>query len=167
MTACRYCGKYGMMRRAFGPRFSNLYRFVLVIGFCSLLAGCGGRSDLGQVTGRVTLDGKPVADAAVEFTPTMEGSIATGRTDSSGEYSLMFSRDVAGASLGENVVRISTFDVDYVEGKGEVSIPERIPAKYNRNSELKVTVEPGRNRHDFDLVSEGANVSQPRLTPGL
>jgi hypothetical protein len=167
MTACRHCGKYGMMRRAFGPRFSNLYRCVLVIGFCSLLAGCGGRSDLGLVTGRVTLDGKPVADAAVEFTPTTEGSIATGRTDSSGEYSLMFSRDVAGASLGENVVRISTFDVDYVEGKGEVSIPERIPAKYNRNSELKVTVEPGKNRHDFDLDSQGANVSQPRLTPGL
>lgn len=136
---------------------------------CSLVvfAGCGGRSDLGQVTGKVTLDGAPVENAIVEFNPVAEGSLAIGRTDATGEYSLMFSRDVAGASLGENLVRISTHDVDYVEGKGEVSIPERIPPKYNRNTELKVKVEPGSNRHDFDLKSDAGKVVQPRATPGV
>ena len=138
-----------------------------IAGSLLLVAGCGGRSDLGQVTGKVTLDGEAVENAIIEFSPVAEGSLATGRTDANGEYSLMFSRDVAGASLGENVVRISTHDVDYVEGKGEISIPERIPAKYNRNSELKVTVEPGTNRHDFDLESDGGKVAQPRLTPGV
>ncbi|MCA9190393.1 MAG: carboxypeptidase regulatory-like domain-containing protein [Planctomycetales bacterium] len=132
-----------------------------------LLTGCGGRSDLGQVAGRVTLDGAPVENASVEYTPVSEGSLATGRTDANGEFSLMFSRSVAGASLGENIVRISTFDVAYEEGKGEYSIPERIPAKYNRNSELKVKVEPGRNRHNFELEGDGSKVVQPRLPPGV
>ncbi len=154
-------------KRATHRCFASLSLSRVLIVVSVLLAGCPGRSDLGQVTGKVTLDGKPLADARVEFSPTQQGSIATGRTDASGEYSLMFSRDVAGASLGENLVRISTYDVDYVEGKGEISIPERVPAKYNRSSDLKVTVEPGKNRHDFKLKSGEGKVIQPPSVPGL
>lgn len=140
---------------------------LITVVVCALLAGCGGRSDLGQVAGKVTLDGKPLAEARIEFYPTQEGSIASGRTDANGEYSLMFSRDVAGASLGENLVRISTHDVGYTEGKGEFAIPERVPAKYNRNSQLTVTVEPGKQRHDFDLKSDEGKVIQPPTAAGL
>lgn len=145
----------------------NRFFVNVTVVICTLLAGCGGRSDLGQVVGKVTMDGKPLADARVEFYPTQEGSIASGKTDASGEYSMMFSRDVAGASLGENLVRISTHDVGYAEGKGEFAIPERVPAKYNRNSQLTVKVEPGRQRHDFDLKSDEGKVIQPPTPAGL
>jgi hypothetical protein len=146
---------------------STSLRTLVVIVVCAMFVGCSGRGDLGQVSGKVTMDGKPLAEARVEFYPTQQGSIASGRTDANGEYSLMFSRDVAGASLGENLVRISTHDVGYEEGKGEFAIPERVPAKYNRDSQLTVKVEPGKQRHDFDLKSDDGKVLQPRTPAGL
>ena len=142
-------------------------RLFALLALSVLLAGCSGRSDLGQVSGKVTLDGEPLADARIEFSPTLQGSISNGRTDENGEYSLMFSRSVAGASLGENLVRISTHDVGFDPSKGEFSIPERVPAKYNRNSQLKVVVESGKNRHDFDLSSDEGRVIQPPTPQGL
>lgn len=138
-----------------------------LIAFLFLTAsGCGGRDDLGNVSGKVTLDGQPIENAVLRFVPRGEGSVAVGRTDADGEYYLMFSLEVKGASLGENVVRISTHDIDVDENGNEVSIPERIPAKYNDDSELVVTVEPGNNRHDFELETGGDEIVQPGLDPG-
>lgn len=136
-------------------------RFVLTVGVLTL-CGCGGaRDDLGSVSGTVTLDGAPLENAQIEFIPREGGSTAYGRTDADGEYEMMFTRDTRGASLGENEVRITTADVTMKDGN-EVAIPERVPAKYNRNSELKQTVESGSNTFDFSLVSEG-KISQPKL----
>ena len=115
--------------------------------------GCNQRDDLGQVSGRVTLDGEPLPGAAVEFSPLGPGSTSYGMTDD-GNYSMTFSRHVKGASLGESVVRITTRDVYGEEGR-EKWKPEKVPPQYNRKSELKVTVEPGRNRFDFDLETSG------------
>lgn len=116
--------------------------------------GCG-RSDMGTVTGTVTLDGKPLAEAFVEFVPTGgQGSTSSGRTDSSGEYELMFSRDVRGASLGPATVRITTRDVSTDDQGNEIWLPEKVPGRYNAKSELSVEVKPGSNRFDFDLKSD-------------
>lgn len=141
--------------------FSRL--LILPLGSLVLL-GCG-RGDLGLVNGRVTLNGEPLENAFVEFSPVSIGSVATGRTDSDGEYFLMYSRTVKGAALGENVVRITTHDILDVDGR-EVPVPEKVPAKYNANSELTVTVEQGRNQFDFDLESKSATISQPRVLEG-
>ena len=119
-----------------------------------IVPGCDQRDDLGRVSGRVTLDGEPLPGAAVEFSPLGPGSTSYGMTDDDGNYSMMFSREVAGASLGESVVRITTRDV-YVEDGHEKWKPEKVPPRYNSKSELKVTVEPGGNQFDFDLESPG------------
>ena len=118
------------------------------------VAGCGG-SDLSQVTGRVTLDGQPLPNAFVEFVPTgSEGSTSSGRTNDRGEYMLMFSRDVPGASLGPHRVQITTQDV-YVDDEGyEALHPERVPERYNEASELTAEVLPGSNQFDFELESD-------------
>jgi hypothetical protein len=120
------------------------------------IAGCG-TSDLAQVTGKVTLDSMPLANAFVEFVPTGgQGSTSSGRTNEQGEYALMFSRDTRGASLGPHLVRITTRDV-YVDEQGhEAWLPERVPRRYHEASELSVDVSPGRNRFDFDLQSDNA-----------
>ncbi len=124
-------------------------------------SGCGSRDDLGRVSGSVTLDGEPLEEAFVQFEPTAPGgSTSYGRTDGNGNYSLMFSRSAEGASLGENRVRITTFDL--VDGGDRASLPEKVPARYNRDSELVVTVEPGSNTFDFPLESAG-EVIQPRV----
>ncbi|MCA9128527.1 MAG: carboxypeptidase regulatory-like domain-containing protein [Planctomycetales bacterium] len=141
---------------------------VSVCAIVTLLvaAGCSGRSDLGLVSGTVTLDGKPLPNAFVEFSPQAEGSVASGRTDENGEYFLMYSRTVKGASVGENVVRITTHDV-LDDGGKEVHVPEKVPARYNANSELVVTVKAGSNELDFELESAGGKVVQPKSIEGL
>lgn len=82
-----------------------------------LVTGCG-RSDLpelGTVSGTVTLDGQPLADAIVNFTPVQAGRPSTGQTDSSGHYTLLYVADVEGAVVGKHSVtveRIVTSEAD-------------------------------------------------------
>ncbi|MFW6170269.1 MAG: carboxypeptidase regulatory-like domain-containing protein [Planctomycetota bacterium] len=118
-------------------------------------AGCGGNDNLGGVYGTVTMDGEPLADALVTFAPLEPGRPAAGRTDEQGRYELVFSRDAEGALIGEHLVSISTYNVVPGEGDTEKVIPESVPAKYNVNSQRKVTVEAGSNEFNFDLDSEG------------
>jgi hypothetical protein len=65
------------------------------------LVGCG-NDGLGQVTGVVTLDGQPLPDALLVFTPVRGGRPASARTDESGRYALVYSRDAEGAAIGEH-----------------------------------------------------------------
>jgi hypothetical protein len=114
-----------------------------------LVCGChrGTRPDLGLVHGRVTLDGRPLADAIVSFTPDGRGRNSTAFADGNGAYSLNYIRDVQGAVVGWHTVRITTGDVR--TGK-----PELAPAQYNTKSQLRRQVSAGENIIDFPLVSK-------------
>ncbi len=90
----------------------------------------------------------------------MQG-VSTGRTDSSGNYYLMFSRSKKGARIGPSRVEITTFDLDGTQG-GVKRIPEKVPAKYNSKSELTAEVKPGSNTFDFDLKSEDGALPKAR-----
>ncbi len=118
---------------------------ICVVAVCLAMVGCSKPGDLSSVTGKVTLNGDPLADAYVEFYPQGEsGNLAYGKTNSAGVYEARVSSSMGGATLGQNLVRIST--------KGEeASSVEKVPAKYNKNSELKVEVKEGANTFDFEL----------------
>src|SRR6476660_4467777 len=73
--------------------------------------GCGSRSDLASVRGKVTLDGQPLPGAFIVFAPTTKGTSSRGKTDSVGSYEMMFTDQEKGAWIGENLVRINTGDV--------------------------------------------------------
>lgn len=121
------------------------------------LAGCG-RSDLATVTGTVTLDDQPLENAIVEFSPTTEGQGAPsyGRTDASGNFTLQYTRDQAGAELGEHRVSITTESSGDQDAVPPVpASPERVPARYNWASELRETVVAGDNTFTFQLTSDG------------
>jgi hypothetical protein len=130
---------------------------LLVIG---VLVGCG-NSDLGSVDGTVRLGGQPLENARVTFTPVEGGRPAAGLTDNQGHYQLVFSRDDQGALIGEHTVNISTFS-EHLADDGETTevVPEKVPARYNTNTELKAKVEGGANTLDFDLEPEG-DIIQP------
>ncbi len=124
------------------------------------LVGCSGGAedipDLGQVTGTITLDGKPVEGANVTFTPPAAGKKSRGKssigtTDAQGKYTLMYSAGVAGAVIADHKIEISK-----VEGEGEALDvgEEQIPKKYNEDSKLTKTVVEGENTFDFDLKSK-------------
>lgn len=125
----------------------------LSVGVCMLVVGCGqGGPPMGKVSGTVTLDGNPLADVEVEFTPQAEGgSPSYGQTDASGQYDLMFSLDRKGALVGKHTVRITVPEFDE-DGDPIVSTIE-IPAKYNSESELTADVPKGGDTIDFALES--------------
>jgi hypothetical protein len=129
----------------------------LVLAIAVLLAaGCGpGGPEIAHVSGRVTMDGKPLANATVVFIPE-NGRPAGAQTNSDGKYVLEFTEGRRGAIPGKNTIRISTLrDADRdANGKAIPASPETIPAKYNAASTLEFTVEPRkRNVANFDLKS--------------
>jgi len=151
---------------------SNEMTRYTVIGsvlICTLLvSGCGGgRSDLAAVSGKITLDGQPLSEALVEFVPQHpNGVVSLGRTDRNGFYSLMATRTATGASIGENKVRITTYEILDEGGKQRV-VKERVPTKYNSATELLVTVKSSGNKFNFDLKSEGGKIEKISERPSL
>ncbi|HUQ68165.1 MAG TPA: carboxypeptidase-like regulatory domain-containing protein [Planctomycetaceae bacterium] len=137
----------------------------------SLCLGCGRPAadystlKLVNATGTVTLDGQPLPDAVVTF-DAPDGQFSYGLTNSSGKYSLQIDSEKRGVTPGEKTVRISTtrkiLGLNASEGaeegdpatkpKAAVS-GEKVPEKYNKNSELKITVSGDKTQYDFDLKS--------------
>lgn len=109
--------------------------------------GCsqGDRPPLGEVRGRVTLDGKPLPGVNVQFFPDT-GRPAVGTTESDGSYTLRYTHGVTGAKVGPATVVIAWPD-------GEPG-PVPIPAKYGAEGDLKVEVKSGSNRFDFAMESK-------------
>lgn len=123
------------------------------------LVGCGtGKPDvpLGAVSGRVTFDGEPLADALVAFEPA-NGRPSFGRTDSNGVYRLEYRGKPWGAVIGRHTVRITTSRLlnpeEEQQGAEPEIAPEIIPQQYNRASTLTATVVEGENAIHFDLTA--------------
>jgi hypothetical protein len=76
---------------------------IVAIAFVAVV-GCG-RPQMGTVAGRITKDGKPVANAALTFvTPGHPTSVGT--TDASGRFTLSTRRLNDGAYAGQHAVVI-------------------------------------------------------------
>jgi hypothetical protein len=119
-----------------------------------VLSGCGGSGlkvpALGKVHGTVTLDGKPLPNAAVSFQPVSgKDGPSQALTDKEGKYTLTYLPGHPGAAIGEHTVRITGKPAD-----APASVKETVPPKYNEKSELKVAVKEGDNTHDFKLESK-------------
>lgn len=126
----------------------------------TLLAGCGSDlPELGTVTGIVTLDDKPLADATVVFEPEND-RFSQGFTDAEGRYELMYKVGVAGAALGKHTVRITKFEgggegeeEDDPAGADGEEAKSIVPAAYNTQTTLTEEVKSGSQEIDFKLSS--------------
>lgn len=157
-------------------------KLLTTLSFCFLLlAGCStkpqvdySKADLVEVTGKVTLDGQPLAFAVVSF-DSPDDQFSYAMTDEGGAYQLQFDSEQTGCTKGPKVVQISTNrkilglnvadDGAGEEGEGSEeganeggrsSGPEQVPACYNKESKLKVTVTDSDTSFDFDLNSDGS-----------
>ncbi len=134
-------------------------RWQLHVGLALVLAmltvGCAQEDygDLGKVTGKVTLDGSPYADAIVTFAP-KGGRPSKGVTNADGSYELTYIRATKGAEPGDHIVSIETQAPTQADDYRGPAFKDPIPMRYNRRSELKRTVVQGENTFDFDLKSK-------------
>jgi hypothetical protein len=134
--------------------------FVVGLGL-ACFGGCGGRGTL-PCSGVVTLDGKPLADAAVAFLPKSGGPPATGRTDAEGRFTLTTPPDSPGALPGDYAVTVAAFTVKPPKQLKATDVYEqapiewRAPQRYSRpeTSELTATIARGQQEFPFALKSK-------------
>ncbi len=107
---------------------------------------------LGSVSGTVTLNSRPLERATIEFTPA-SGGPSYGITDRRGRYELEYLPGKPGATLGEHVVRITTYDWITGANGTKREIPEVVPERYNKVSTLTTTIRPGSQRVDWALTA--------------
>ena len=126
---------------------------------CLLLVpviGCG-RSEgpkTAIVTGQVTLDGTPLDEGSINFLPSDGNGVPSGAKISAGAYR-------AEVPLGEKRIEIRAPKIvgqkDAYEGDPQSPkiniIEERIPLRYNAQSELKANVYATTPATDFQLES--------------
>ena len=141
-------------------------RHIILAGLClASLAGCGGSSkgpERAAISGTVTLDETPIQQGTIIFLPSgAKGGPTSGGVIENGKYSIPAEK---GAVLGEHKIEIRSMTKT---GKQIPVLPpaasatgfvdemvEAVPAKFNSNTTLTVTVESGFNVVDFDLKSE-------------
>ena len=130
-----------------------------VLVLCVFFGCTGGNEgpELGTVSGVVTLDGKPFANAAVYFEP-QQGRTSNGLTNKDGRYELNYTKQAKGAQVGSHTVRITrepTVDELLAQGTNPAAKQlEPLPEKYNVHSTLKADVQAGDNTFDFELKSD-------------
>jgi len=141
-----------------------------------VLVGCGTKGlKTNYVEGIVTLDGKPLEGAFIQFIPAAaDGKTASGLTDETGKYTLMSDGGGApdkGALAGDYIVTIAKQHVeeraprvvrvdpaaDPRSGPRSESIVTLItPKQYSeqKTTTLKATVKKGKNKIPFEMTSK-------------
>ena len=165
-----------IMMQSLKPYFSAALFSVL------FLIGCSGGDDdadrvpVFKVSGKITMNGSPVANAIVTFSPLKEQPVAYGRTSGNGQYTLTTYEAGDGAASGDYIVLVSKSTGGGEEvseeamhkaigaGKDPSSMMHSaskkkdatslLPEKYasSNDSDLTATVtESGQNEFSFDL----------------
>jgi hypothetical protein len=118
-----------------------------------LIAGCG-KSNIGVVTGTISVDGAPAKSGSIAFFPTNRKSSTSGSEIVDGRYS-------AKVALGAAKVEIRVPKVvgqkklyDTPDSPVKQVLAESLPRKYNDDTELKLDVRPGENRQDYELATQ-------------
>jgi hypothetical protein len=123
--------------------------FVLLL----MLAGCGGGS-MADVSGTVKIDGKPLEDGAIRFTPEDGKTQTAGGFIKGGQYSVKVPVSVMKVSISAPKVVGHKKLYDTPDSETRPITAEALPARYNEQTELKLDVKSGTNQKDFELKSK-------------
>ena len=132
-------------------RFQHLGRAVLLAVI--LIAGCS-KSNLGVVTGTISVDGTPAKSGSIAFFPTNRKSSTAGSEIVDGRYT-------AKVALGAAKVEIRVPKVvgkkklyDKPDSPMKEVLSESLPRKYNDETELKLDIHAGENVQDYELATQ-------------
>lgn len=130
-----------------------------ILLLCSLslalpLSGCGGTSgpELAEVSGTVTIDGKPAEGVRVNFMPDAGGRASSATTDADGSYTLAYSSESSGAVVGAHKVTITPPEPGVEADTAVTNEPltdKSIPQEY---LEMKKPVEVKAGSNTIDLT---------------
>lgn len=147
----------------------------LILSTCLLLfsSGCGGTDfgPMGSVSGKLTMDGNPLAPGTqVLFMQMEKGYAAFGQADAEGNYQLQWMREdqtFSEVPVGTYKILIQPPTAQNVEeldadamlagGDQDIEPPKAaFPTKYQQHatSGLEFTVNEGANTHDINLDSQ-------------
>ena len=118
-----------------------------------LVAGCA-KSNVGVVTGSITVDGMPAKSGSIAFFPVNRKSTTAGAEIVDGQYT-------ASVPLGTFKVEIRVPKVvgqkklyDTPDSPIQQILAESLPPKYNDKTELTLDVQPGKNQQDYELKTK-------------
>jgi hypothetical protein len=130
-------------------------RSFLVLAVALFAVGCGSGLKTAPVSGVITKDGQPLANASVTFTPQATGGespVSNGRTDDKGSYTLAITATGdSGAVLGNHIVRVAAIGEEQTGPNSDVSDPKVVDPIPPHS--LTFEVKSGQNQADFDLKS--------------
>jgi hypothetical protein len=134
--------------------FASAARVVVAILVTVVLAGCSSKPAGGTVKGKVTLDGQPLATGQILFVAVDQGVPSAEATVTAGQFEAL-------VPPGEKRVEVRAPKVtgkkkmyDTPDSPTVDTVVELLPAKYNVNSELKLTVDGSVQEQNFDLQSK-------------
>ena len=135
-------------------RTNAVVRLSLLLSVAASV-GCGGKP--ASVTGLVTVDGKPVDQGTVTYSPSGGGMRASGLIQSDGTYEIKTNRD-AGLEIGMYDVAVVSREV-IVTSPDAPPMPGKyiVPKRYGKakTSGLQFDVVKGGNDINLELTSEG------------
>ena len=136
----------------------------------ALIAGCGKEpgyvgAPRAEVTGKVTLDGKPVATGSIMLVNTAGGTGTEGDVNNASggiENGVYKIEEANGPTAGTYRVEIYAYELPpEIASRTDLGDDERgrhtkqvIPRKYNQNSSLSLQVTPPKVEKDFELTSK-------------
>jgi hypothetical protein len=131
-----------------------------------LLLGCASEPyQVTPVSGKVTLDGKPLSKASVTFVPMASaenqapGPTAQAITDADGRFQLSIDANTPGAVVGKSRIYITTLlsdpAMDDRDAGGPIrNVRDKVPERYNQKTDLVFEVPAdGTDQANFDLRS--------------
>lgn len=122
---------------------------AIVLILAPLTIGCGGGEKVGQVQGRVTINGEPIAKGDIRFLPMDGASKATGGLIADGRFEVE-------VPVGKQRVEIFSNVIDEAKTPPnptpeQIVMKKLVPDRYNIESEEVLDVKPGLNEPVFDL----------------
>src|SRR5437764_7623236 len=137
------------------------FGLVCLVAICCVAwIGCGRKANIAPVSGRVTLDGQPLANVAINFGPLtggLDGAYASyGKTDADGRYTLkLVEGGRPGASVGKNRVTLNESGLGGESDGAAARIQFKLPPKA-RDGTLQFDVPPrGTDAANFEFSKTG------------
>ena len=133
-------------------------RARLLLGFAVVVAlGCGSKKFV-PVSGKVTLNGKPLPDAAVSFQPiagkgSLEAGVAsTGKTNQNGEFTLTADTGESGAVVGKhNIIITAATEIAGDERKRSKESVDKVPPEWHAAAHTFDVPPGGTDQANFEV----------------